>query len=154
MMLKELINKLNGKVLILGIGDTLRSDDAIGSVLAKSLKDRIKAKVLDAETNPENFLGRIQKENPDTLIIIDAADFGGEAGEIKVFNPDQLLTANLFSTHNSSLSLLINFLQAYLKSQIIFLAIHPKQIGFQEGLSRELEAARKKLEEFFCNNLG
>jgi hydrogenase 3 maturation protease len=148
-MLDHLKSHLQGKVIILGIGNTLRSDDGAGSVLASRIKDSVPFLVWDAGLNPENYLNRIIKERPDTLVIIDAADFGGKAGELRIVEADGIKTANLFSTHNASLSLLINYLQSNIKTNIIVLIIQPKTIALGDTLSPEVSAVLNSLENFF-----
>ena len=148
-MLGHLKSHLQGKVIILGIGNTLRSDDGAGSILASRIKDGVPFLVWDAGLNPENYLNRIIKERPDTLVIIDAADFGGKAGELRIVEADGIKTANLFSTHNASLSLLINYLQSNIKTNIIVLIIQPKTIALGDTLSPEVSAVLNSLENFF-----
>jgi len=148
-MLDHLKSHLQGKVIILGIGNTLRSDDGAGSVLASRIKEGVSFLVWDAGLNPENYLNRIIKEKPDNLVIIDAADFGGRAGEFRISEADQIQTSNLFSTHNASLSLLINYLQSKIKTNIIVLIIQPKTIALGDTLSPEVSATLNNLKDFF-----
>ncbi len=153
-MFDELKSSLIGKVVILGVGNTLRSDDAAGSILASRIKDSLPFLVWDAGTSPENYLSSIISEKPDTLVIIDAADFGGKAGECKIMLADQVKTSNLYSTHNASISLLINYLQSNIKMNIIILIIQPKSIAFGETLSPEVSATLNHLQEFFNVQAG
>lgn len=148
-MLDHLKAHLKGKVVILGIGNTLRSDDGLGSILAERIKGKVPWIVYDAGESPENYLGKIIKDNPDNIIIIDAVDFGGKPGEFRVLEASQIKTANLFSTHNASISLTINYLQSNLKADIIILIIQPKDINLGDNLSPEVHRALEKLESFF-----
>jgi len=148
--LEHLKLHLTGKVVILGIGNTLRGDDGFGAVLAGRLKDRLACIVYNAETAPENYLGKIIKDKPDNLVIIDAVDFGGKVGEFRVLEAEGLKTTNLFSTHNASISLTINYLQSNLKVDIIILIIQPKSIAFGEDLSPEINNTLNKLEGWFA----
>ena len=113
------------------------------------VKDKIGFAVFDAGASPENYLERLIREKPDTIVIIDAVDFGGSAGECKALEANEIKTANLFFTHNASISLTINYLQTHLKADIIVLIIQPKSISFGEGLSPELDVALNDLENFF-----
>jgi hydrogenase 3 maturation protease len=140
---------LKGKVVILGIGNVMRQDDGLGSVLASRIKNKVPFKVFDAETSPENYLEKIIKENPDNIIIIDAVDFGGKPGEFQVLEGQDIKTVNLFSTHNASISLSINYLQSNLKADIIVLIIQPKSINFGDELSLEVSEAINKIEGSF-----
>jgi hydrogenase 3 maturation protease len=148
-MLVRLKKHLQGKVVVLGIGNTLRSDDGAGSILASRIKDKVSFLVWDAGVSPENYLNPIVKEKPDNLVIIDAADFRGRPGEFRVEKADQIQTANFFSTHNASLSLLINYLQSNIKTNIIVLIIQPKTIRVGDKLSPEVSATLNSLEDFF-----
>ena len=148
-ILDELKVKLQGKVLILGIGNTLRRDDGFGSILARAIRGKIKQKVVDVKTVPENYLGLIVKNNPDTILIIDAVDFKEKPGAIRIFSLKDVLTSNLFFTHNLSPHLLINFLNENLKANIIFLGIQPKIVTFGRGLTKELKETKIQLQDFF-----
>jgi len=148
-MCEDLESRLKGKVIILGIGNTLRSDDGAGSVLASRIKGKAPFVVFDAEENPENYLGKIIREKPDTLVIIDAVDFGGKPGEFKFLQAQEIKTVNLFATHNASISLTINYLQNNLKADIIILIIQPQNINFGDKLSREVADTLDKLEAWF-----
>lgn len=147
-MLEDLKSYLQGKVIILGIGNTLRSDDAAGAILASRIKDSVPFLVWDGGLTPENYLNRIVKEKPDTLVIIDTADFGGKAGEFRILEAQEIQTANLFATHNASLSLLINYLQSNIKTNIIVLIIQPKIFALGDTLSPKVLAAPNSLEDF------
>ena len=141
--------RLKNKVMVLGVGNTLRGDDAAGPLLAQRLKDKVSFLVWDAGVAPENYLGKIIKEKPDNLIIIDAADFSGRPGEFKVFEADDIETTNFFVTHNASLSLAIKYLRDNIKIDIIILAVQPKATVFGSRISPEVETAISQLEKFF-----
>jgi len=134
-----------------GIGNTLKSDDGVGSLLAIRIKDKVPYIVYDAGTSPENYLGKIIKDKPDNIVLIDAVDFGGTPGEFRELESEEVKTINLFSTHNASISLTINYLQTNLKVDIIVLIIQPKSLKFGDQLSPEISAALDKLEDWFIN---
>lgn len=141
--------RLRGKVVVLGIGNTLRGDDAIGSLLAARIKGKVPFVVFDAQESPENYLGRVLREKPDTVVIVDAVDFGAKPGEYRFLESQEVKTTNLFTTHNASISLTINYLQSNLKADIIILIIQPESINFGEKLSQPVADALDKLEELF-----
>ena len=148
-LFKHLKSRLKGKVIILGMGNTLRSDDGAGPILASRIKNKVPFLVWEAGASPENYLGKIIQEKPDTVLIIDAVDFGGLPGEFKILEADQLRTVNLFSTHNASISLLTNYLQSNLKMDIIILIIQPKSITLGDRLSPEVDKSINILEGLF-----
>ncbi|KPK97769.1 MAG: hypothetical protein AMJ95_07175 [Omnitrophica WOR_2 bacterium SM23_72] len=148
-MLEHLKLHLEGKVVIIGIGNTLHNDDGIGSLLASRIKGKVPYIVYDVGPNPENYLGKVIKDKPDNVVIIDAVDFGGRPGEFREMEGEGLETVNLFSTHNASLSLTINYLKNNLKLDIIILIIQPQDIGFGEKLSPAVQEALDTLERWF-----
>jgi hydrogenase 3 maturation protease len=148
-MLSHLKLHLAGKVVIVGIGNTLMNDDGVGSIIAASIKDKVPYIVYDAGPSPENYLGKIIKDKPDNIVLIDAVDFGGKPGEFRIVEAEDIKTVNLFSTHNASISLTINYLQSNLKVDIIILIIQPKTISFGDKLSPEITETIKILENWF-----
>ena len=89
--LLEQLEKLRGsKTVILGIGNTLKGDDGAGPLVCEGLSGKVCAEVMDVGTVPENYIQPIIKKRPQNLVIIDAIDFGGLVGEIKVFKPEQI----------------------------------------------------------------
>ena len=147
--LDHLSEHLKGKVVICGIGSTLRSDDGIGSFLASRIYGKVPYIVYDAGSSPENYLGKIIKDKPDTVVLVDAVDFGGSPGEFRVVEPENIQTVNFFSTHNASISLTINYLKADLQADIIILIIQPKCIAFGDTLSPEVVKTLDMLEGWF-----
>lgn len=75
------------KVLILGVGNTLLSDDGVGIHIADSLRP-LAAKhpeitIIDGGTLGLSLLPEI--EDAAALIVVDAGEVGGDPGEIRVF---------------------------------------------------------------------
>lgn len=58
-ILDYLKSHLKGKVVILGIGNTLRSDDGVGSILASCIKDKVSYTVYDIGVSPVMPLYRL-----------------------------------------------------------------------------------------------
>ena len=134
-MLDSLHQKIMGKrLLIMGIGNRLRGDDAIGPLLIDRLQGNVTADVLDAGDVPENYLGVIESFRPEIILMVDAVDFGGKPGEVAWFSLDQLSNVT-FGTHNASLHLLFKALQLDPPPEVFLLAIQPAHIIFQASLS-------------------
>ncbi|RKY33311.1 MAG: hydrogenase 3 maturation endopeptidase HyCI [Candidatus Omnitrophota bacterium] len=145
----DLNSRLKGKVVVVGIGNTMRSDDGVGPILAERIKDKVPFSVFNVGQTPENYLEKIIREEPDTILLVDALDFGGKPGEIRIFDGKDLETTNLFFTHNSSITLLINYLKSNLSTDIIILIIQPKTIDFGEQLSPEVTKGLERTEKLF-----
>jgi hydrogenase maturation protease HycI len=150
-MFSKLSSRLKGKVIILGIGNELKSDDGAGSLLARRIQGKVPYLVYDAGVSPENYLGKIVKERPDTILVIDAADFSASPGDFNITQNQSVKTESVFFTHNSSLSLVINYLQNNLQVDIIILIIQPKTVVFGGGLSPEVNNALQRLEDWFLH---
>ena len=141
---------LKGRVVVLGIGNTLKQDDGAGpAVIAKikNQKSKIKKNVelLDGGSAPENYTGKIKQIKPDTLVVIDTVDFGSKPGSIRIIEEKEIRTQSL-STHNVSLKTYVDYLKADLPDLAVMLVgIQPKQVGFGEGLSPEVKKAVDEL---------
>lgn len=150
--MEKLKVKLRGKIILLGIGNELRGDDAFGTVLAKRLRDKVAFKVFEAGSSPENFLGKVINEKPDTLLIVDAVDFGGEIADIKILGLKYIKTKNFFLTHNPSLSLLYDFFKRSISAKFYLLAIQPKSIALGGEMCPQIESKLEELTEWFKEN--
>jgi len=143
---------LSGKAVVLGIGNTLRSDDGVGSLLVNGISGKVPFIVYDGSSSPENYLGKIIKDNPDNILLVDAVDFGGKPGEFTVLEGESVETVNFFSTHDASISFAIDYLKKSLPDTgILVLAIQPASIAFGEGLSAEVCKTLELLKEWFTN---
>jgi len=129
-----------GKVVLLGIGNTLRGDDGFGPEVARRISRLIPDRAFDAGTVPEDFLGPIVKFRPALVIIADAASFGGRPGELRLLRIDQLC-GNCLGTHAPSLSLIEQFLKSECGAKTLVLAAQPKAMAFGASLSPQMAAA-------------
>ncbi len=145
-----MLPKLDGKILVLGIGNSLKRDDGAGPHFVRKFriqnpKSKNKLELLDVGTAPENFTGKIKKIKPDTLVIVDAVDFGEAPGRVKVVRAEEIGAQSL-STHNISLKTFVGFLKEDLPTlEVWVVGIQPKQTGFGEELSPEVKKAVDEL---------
>ena len=128
------------KVVVLGIGNTLRGDDGFGPEVASRVSRLKPDRVFDAGTVPEDFLGPVVKLRPVLVIIADAASFGGRPGELRLLRVDQLC-GNCLGTHAPSLSLIEEFLKSECGARTLVLAAQPKAMAFGNALSPQMAAA-------------
>lgn len=157
MDLKKILSK---KVVFVGIGNVLKSDDGVGCYIVDELSKRInKGNVffINAGLSVENYLNKILNLSADVVIFIDAAknfldkDF--------CFLQKEQLFNNTFSTHNISLSTLIEFLESQAKQQynknleIYVLAIKIKSSDFNEGLTEITKSVADRVINMICENI-
>lgn len=146
---EKLEKVLEGRVVILGIGNPIRGDDAFGSFFADRILGKINFIVYNGGSSPENILGKIIQDNPDTILFVDAIDFGGSYGEMSLFNADEIKTRNFFFTHNPSPYLVVDFLRENTRAKIYLLAVQPKSITLGDKISPEIEKSLNCLAEWF-----
>jgi len=150
----KLSDLLKGKkVAIVGVGNRLRGDDGVGSVIAEQLQSLVGEKVLiiDAETVPENYLGVLLDAKPEIVLFVDAVDFGGEVGNWTLV-PLSVLADKIPSTHTVSLKLLGQILESNgIESWL--LAIQPNQFGFGLAMSEPVASTAQSLVKILTRSL-
>jgi hydrogenase 3 maturation protease len=122
------------RVVILGIGSTLRGDDAAGPLVCEELSGRVPAQVIDAGTVPENYIGPILAASPEVLFIVDAVDFGGRPGQIRLCRPDEIPPL-AFSTHALTFHLSLDLIRREKNLEVCVLGVQAGRRELGEGLS-------------------
>ena len=132
----EQLNKLrDSATVIVGMGNILKGDDGAGPLVCEQLeRAKISAGLIDAGTVPENYIQQIIKKAPRTLLVIDAIDFGAEAGTIKIFKPDQL-NSHVISTHTLSPRLFVDIIRRSIQVDVYFVGIQPSQTELGQSVS-------------------
>lgn len=113
---------------VLGVGNRLRGDDAAGPELCDRLRGRFRGQTIDAGVAPENHLERVVTSGARLVLVADAADFGGAAGEVRLLAPDALAGAGV-STHACSPRMLDEYLAARSAEPptVLWLVIQPQR---------------------------
>jgi len=145
----RLRNRLQGRVLILGIGNPLRGDDAAGPELIRRLSSSSLPTVkpmllLDVGEVPENYLGKIVKERPDTIVLVDAVDLGASPGTVRVVGKDDI-RAEFLSTHSASLNMVAEYIEQETSADVFVLGIQPENLGFGEEISEPVRESLEKI---------
>ncbi len=143
---------LRGRCTVLvGVGNPLRGDDAVGSLLAGRLAKRGLA-AIDAETVPENYLGLLLDAPSDLVLFVDAVDHG-EAPGACCLGPARILAERCSSTHAPSLLLLARMLEGRGK-EVWLLGIQPQAIEIAAPLSDAVREAADALEVILAEALA
>lgn len=133
------------KTAVIGLGNPLKKDDNIGNVIIEKLEKEVKGKNLvfiKAYLTPENYLLLLKKDEPENVYIIDAVEFEGKVGDVKVFNLDEINQSRI-TTHNIP----VNIYQDYFPNSVIkLIGIKVKDVSFGEELSKEI---KDKLDDIF-----
>jgi len=133
-------------LLVMCIGNREGGDDAVGPYIADKLKDK-NIDVIDCGVIPENYTSKVKEFNPKTLVIIDSADMGLNPGEIRIV-PKEKIGVMHISTHGIPISVLIGYLEQYVKN-IIFIGIQPKNMS--GSITQVVKISADKLIELIFN---
>ncbi len=136
-----------GQVVLLGVGNRLRGDDAAGCELVTALEQHWKARhnslasnfqvnivFIDAGECPEDWFIRITDLEPQVIIVCDAVDLQAEPGTVALLEAEELPEGLCFSTHRLPLRSLLTLWKEN-GSQTAVLALQPEALGFGQGLS-------------------
>jgi len=147
--LSEFLEPLCGSnVLILGVGNGLKGDDAAGPLVCERLSGKLSAKVIDAGAAPENHIRPILEAAPSILLIVDAVDFGGQPGQIRLLGPEQIRKSGL-STHALSLHLFIDVLRREGDMDVHLIGIQAGHTRLGDPVSPAVEGAIETLVDTF-----
>ncbi|MCX6333309.1 MAG: hydrogenase maturation protease [Bacteroidia bacterium] len=125
-----LLRQEDKRILFVGIGNLLKSDDGVGVYISRNLRNREGISVLTVEVSIENYIGKINSLNPDYLVLIDCMDLKSKAGTYKLLDVNQVQDLT-FNTHNISLKRLKEFFIM----PVFILGIQPEKVDFGENLS-------------------
>lgn len=144
---------LHGKIVIAGIGNSLRGDDGLGCCLVNRLKGQISALCIDTGPTLENYLGKIMREHPDTLLLIDAMHLDKQPGEFAVMRPGEV--ARQFpATHGFPLKMWIDRFSGESDADVFFLGVQPQTVEIGEALSARIEETLRCLETWIVEALN
>lgn len=123
-------------ILLVGIGNVLRSDDGVGVYITQRINKRPNFDKLVVEVSIENYIGKINNLNPDLLILIDCVDLGKEPGHFDLM-PIGKLQNYTWNTHNISL----REVSTLFPTSVWILGIHPRNLEIGEEMSEEVKQA-------------
>ncbi len=138
--MNQLEQYLSEHLLIAGVGNPLRGDDAAGLVLGEKLAAKLHLPYLCCEEVPENYITEMIDSEADSILIVDAVDFGAAPGYIDLVSPQQL-SGESISTHNCSVSLLATVLEKAASKRMMVLGIQPNSLGWGHQLSQVIAEA-------------
>jgi len=143
-----------GRTLVITLGSTLRADDGVGPYVCSHVKfGRPELRLLDAGTTPGNIAQAAIDWKPDKVILVDAAHFQGEAGEIRVIPLEAINQSTVMSTHSFPLSVTFSIVKEDTGCELAVVGVQAKSLDYKEGLSPEVERAGAELAAYF-NSLG
>lgn len=138
--LRKLLSQKEKKILFVGIGNLLRKDDGAGVYVSSGIKGSDSFSSLTVEVSIENYIGKINRMNPDILVLIDAVDMNSDPGTYRLLDIDKTEDMT-FNTHNISARKVSEFF----KMPVYLLGIQPESIDFGEKMSYLVRNTADKL---------
>jgi len=145
---KELAKFLKAaeRVVVLGIGNVQKGDDAAGAVCVELIAEQLKkqpqkyVKVINAGEVPENYTGDIRKFQATHIVIIDACINRQRPGTISLMAVEKIGDEDI-STHRMPLSMLVKFLKTTINCEVLLIGIEPKSLIWKQPLSAPVQKA-------------
>jgi len=145
--MEEALNRLlenKHRVVVLGVGNTLRRDDCFGVYVTSLLKqfNLENVLVLEAGVSPEAFLDDILEFKPSHLIIVDAVEVKRKPGDLIIARLDDVVDDVALSTHRLPLTLLVKYLRLMgFNGEVILVGVQPGDLSFGETPTSEVKKA-------------
>ena len=150
---EELKSKLRGELVVVGVGDSSHGDDGAGPMIAGLLAADGLRNVIDAGASPELETWRIREMGPDTVLFVDAVDFGGRPGDAALLEADQLRSSG-FDTHRAPLRLTMNYLERELSCRCYLLGIQPEATGMAASMGEKVRHSVNSLAALLSEQAG
>lgn len=157
----ELGRVLRGRVVLLGIGNPLRGDDAAGCEVARQVRHMAspalleagRVLVLEAEDVPESYSGPVVAADPDVILLLDAVDLGAAAGSVALIPASSLRDVTLY-THRTPLAPLARYLEHRCGADVYLLGIQPASVDWGAPLHPDVAAAARDAAALLVEALG
>jgi len=154
---EELERRLQGNVVLVGVGNPMWGDDGVGPALIHRLERRrhdgeTAALLVDGGDSPEAYWGTITAYRPQAILLIDAVAWGGEPGSVALIERVQEGGTPL-STHRISLNLFLDLLRRETGAHVFVLGIQPARLAFGGSMSLKIQRTLDVLEDVFSDLL-
>lgn len=160
--LKEILSPeiLAGKhIVFVGLGNIYRGDDFVGCYIVERLKEKVDKKnfyFLNVGEVVENYINKILVIKPEYIFFVDALRTNNETEDVLLLTPQQVQNYT-FSTHNISLSTIIDFIKLRAEEEFNFnpkiyiIAVKTVTTKLSEGLSEQTKSVADRFVEKFTN---
>jgi hydrogenase 3 maturation protease len=138
------------RILILGVGNPSKGDDAAGLLCASELKKFVRGralsrlKILFGFESPENFTGKIRAFHPELVLILDAALGPHKPGTVFIVDKERIADGGV-STHNIPLAILVSYLEETIACRVTVLGIQPLILSPGADVSAPVKSAATRL---------
>jgi hydrogenase 3 maturation protease len=131
---------MNGVVFT--VGNSLMGDDGAGPLLAELLETSPAAgwSVIDGGATPENVMHCVRAEQPQRVLLVDAADMQLPPGAVCRIDEADVAKQFLINTHAIPLTILIASLKETVP-WVTFVGIQPAAVTFYGDMTPAIRAA-------------
>jgi len=135
---------LSNKIAVIGLGNSLRRDDGIGVIILESLLNNYKRSGIDyLNFGIASFDLMHRLQDYDLVLLIDGITAGLLAGELKIFNLEEVAFSredSVVSTHELNLKDIFRLTHNLgIKTKIYIAGIQVQDVSFGESLSQPLK---------------
>jgi hydrogenase maturation protease len=137
-----------GRVVVMGIGNSLLADDGVGIHVIHCLKDALPNEPIDwIDAGTLNFTLLEYLEHARALVVVDAAELGEKPGTVRVFQGEEMdrmvASGRRNSVHEAGLAdvLAMARLKDWLPHHRALVTVQPQRVDWGEQLSEPVAAA-------------
>lgn len=142
-----LCRALRMKLAVVGVGNEMRGDDAVGCYVARRLEGVEGILVIEAGDVPENYIGLLCEYKPECIVFVDAVDVGADVGSVVIAGADELSSFAVVSTHGMPLKLLSGYLRREIGAEVMLIGIQVGKTAFNAPMSKEVREAAEAVVE-------
>ncbi|MGC9319142.1 MAG: hydrogenase 3 maturation endopeptidase HyCI [Armatimonadota bacterium] len=142
--LRELLR--DRAVVVMGVGNEVRGDDGFGVRAAEGIEHRVPVTVFVTFDLPEDYAVKAADLQPDLVLVLDAADFGGEPGQVRLI-PAEQIPPTPGVTHRPSLEMMARFLELDAGAETWVVGVQPdlQRVGVGDEMSEPVRQAADEL---------
>jgi len=137
---EQLASRIQGEVVVMGLGNPCRGDDAAGGLVAMQIRDAPGVYAIDAQDVPENHWRQVVNQRPDTIIMVDSVNLYSTPGSVALLDKDRI-AGYWPTTHRMPIKVLIGYFERETHARIFLIGIQPRQTDFMQSVSPEVQAS-------------
>ncbi len=131
------------RIAVIGVGQELCGDDAVGVWIARQLRDcglrSDDLLVIEGGVAPENAASGLRRFQPDLVVLIDAGWLNLSPGQARLIVPEEA-SQSTATTHTVSLAVLAEYLRIEMGCEVVVLGVQVEQVEFGAPMSGNVRA--------------
>ena len=137
---EQLGSRIQGEVVVMGLGNPCRGDDAAGGLVARQIRDAPGVYAIDAQDVPENHWRQVVNQRPDTIIMVGSINLYSPPGSVVLLDKHRI-AASWPSTYRMPINALMGYFERETHARIFLIGIQPRQTDFMQSVSPEVQAS-------------